>query len=148
MTTHNGAPPHNARQYIRHPSRMPIRFDLHGDLVHHDDYLCNVSEGGLCFATEIALDPGQAIHLTIPLLGQSYEADGQVAWCQKIGRGYEVGVRFLSPQDHFNVRMVEQLCHIEDYRQQVEHEEGRVLTSEQAAEEWVARFAESFPGMH
>lgn len=136
------------RRYIRHPSRMPIRFDLHGDLDRCDDYLRNVSEGGLCFATRFALDAGLPIRLMIPLLGQDYEIEGLVAWCRATAAGYEVGVRFLSPQDRFSARMVEQLCYIEDYRQQVEREEGRSLTSEQAAREWIARFAEQFPGLH
>ncbi len=136
------------RRYIRHPSRMPIRFDLHGDIDHRDEYLRNVSEGGVCFATAVALDPGQSIRLTIPLLGQSFQIDGSVAWCRKARSGYEVGVRFRSPQDRFSVRMVEQLCYIEDYRQQVARDEGRQLSSEEAANEWIARFAEHFPGLH
>ena len=136
------------RRYIRHPSRMPIRFDLHGDIDHRDEYLRNVSEGGVCFATEVALDPGQPIRLTIPLLGRSFEIDGSVAWCREANDGYEVGVRFRSPQDRFSARMVEQLCYIEDYRQQVMREEGRQLSSEEAANEWIERFAEHFPGLH
>ena len=136
------------RRYIRHPSRMPIRFDLQGDVDHRDEHLRNVSEGGVCFATEVALDPGQSIRLTIPLLGQSHEIDGMVAWCRRTPGSYEVGVRFRSPEDRFSARMVEQLCYIEDYRQQVAREEGRRLTSEEAAKEWIERFAEHFPGLH
>ena len=137
-----------ARRYIRHPSRIPIRFDLHSDVDHRDDYLRNVSEGGVCFATSVALESGQPIRLTIPVLGQDYEVDGRIAWCRETLYGFEVGVRFMTPQDRFSVRMVEQLCYIEDYRQQVEREEGRQLSSEQAAEEWIERFAEHFPGLH
>ena len=136
------------RRYIRHPSRMPIRFDLQGDVDHRDEYLRNVSEGGVCFVTEVALDPGQSIRLTIPLLGESYQIDGMVAWCRRSHSSYEVGVRFRSPQDRFSARMVEQLCYIEDYRQQVAREEGRRLTSEEAATEWIERYAEHFPGLH
>ena len=136
------------RRFIRHPSRMPIRFDLQGDVHGRDERLRNVSEGGVCFASAVELDPGHAIRLSIPLLGQVYEVDGCVAWCRPADRGFDVGVRFLSPQDRFCVRMVEQLCYIEDYRLQVQREEGRELDSEQAAEEWIARFAEHFPGLH
>lgn len=127
---------------------MPICFDLHGDAVRRDEYLRNVSEGGLCFVSAIALDPGLAIRLTIPVFGQQYEVDGKVAWCRPAPPGFEVGVGFYTPQDTFCVRMVEQLCYIEDYRLQVAREEGRELTSEQAAEEWIERFADRFPGLH
>lgn len=127
---------------------MPIRFVLQGDAAGRLDRLRNVGRGGLCFDTAVALDPGCAIRVTIPLLGEQYEADGLVAWCRAAGSRYEVGVRFLTPQDRFSVRMVEQLCYIEDYRQQVASDEGRELTSEEAAAEWIERFAEHFPGLH
>ena len=127
---------------------MPIRFELCGDLPWRDEYLRNVGEGGLCFATAIALDPDIAIRLTIPILGQQYVIEGAVVWCRPVAPGFEVGVRFFTPQDRFCVRMVEQLCYIEDYRRQVEAEEGRRLSSEQAAEEWIERFADQFPNLH
>ncbi len=140
--------PTTERRYIRHPSRMPIRFNLNGDLPRRDEYMRNVGEGGLCFATLVALDPGLPIRLVIPVFGQPFEIDGAVVWCRVAGRAYEVGVAFLTPQDQFCVRMLEQLCYIEDYRTQVEREEGRTLSSEQAAAEWVERFADKFPGLH
>lgn len=136
------------RRFIRHPSRLPIRFELQGDLPQRDDRLRNVSEGGLCFATELALDPGLPIRVTIPVFGQQFAIEGTVAWCREAAAGFEVGVHFVSRQDRFSVRMVEQLCYIEDYRMQVEREQGRRLTSEQAAQEWIERFAGQFPGLH
>jgi hypothetical protein len=41
--------------------------------------------------------------------------------------------------------MVDQLCHIEAYRKRVLAEQGRKLSSEAAAWEWVARYAAGFP---
>jgi hypothetical protein len=136
------------RRFIRHPSRMPIRFELRGSLPWREETLRNVSEGGLCFATAVALEADLAIRVTIPVLGEQYVIEGAVAWCRSVESGYEVGVRFFSPQDQFCVRMVEQLCYIEDYRLQVESEEGRCLSSEQAAQEWIDRFADQFPNLH
>lgn len=124
---------------------MPIRFELQGESPPRGDRLRNVSEGGVCFASGMALDAGIGIRLLIPVFGKQFEIDGIVAWCQPGSAGYEIGVRFLSPQDLFCIRMVEQLCYIEDYRLQVEREEGRRLSSEQAAEEWVEHFSRSFP---
>jgi hypothetical protein len=148
MKTDASHPRFVEREFIRHPSHMPIRFDLQGDSPQHDEKLRNVSEGGLCFRSEMALEPGLAIRITIPLLGQEYATDGIVAWCQQAQNGFEVGVRFVSKQERFCVRMVEQLCYIEDYRMQVERNEGRTLSSEQAACEWIERFADRFPSMH
>lgn len=41
--------------------------------------------------------------------------------------------------------MVEQVCYIENYRQEVLRKEGRQLDGEAAAREWIDRFAASFP---
>ena len=41
--------------------------------------------------------------------------------------------------------MVEQVCNIENYRRDVEQREGRKLTTEEAAKEWIKRDASSFP---
>lgn len=135
------------RRYIRHPSHMPIRFDLPDSMPRAEDFLRNVSEGGVCFASTARLEIGRPIRLRIPVLGETFEATGSIAWCRPAARGYEVGVAFDHRQDRFTVRMVEQLCYIEDYRARVEREEGRTLSSEQAAAEWVSRFADQFPGL-
>ena len=66
-------------------------------------------------------------------------------WCRPTPQGYDVGVAFDEAATLFAVRMVEQLCRIEEYRRRVAEEEGRQLSSEQAAEEWIRRYAASFP---
>ena len=96
-------------------------------------------------ATAVALDPGQPIRLTIPLLGQSFQIDGSVAWCRKAGRGFDVGVRFERDCSAFVMRMAEQICYIEQYRRDVRLREGRQLTSDESAAEWITRFAARFP---
>lgn len=133
------------RRFIRHPSRMPISFDLRNDNPPRDDYLRNVSDGGLCFASARPLDAGTPIRLGVPVFGERFEIDATVVWSREVGRGYEIGVAFEHQQDRFAIRMVEQLCYIEDYRIQVEREQGRTMSSEQAAREWVERFAGDFP---
>ena len=144
---HSGSE-HKERRFIRHPTGMPIRFELHGDLPQQGEHLRNVSEGGLCFSSTVALDQGLPIRIIIPLFGQQYQIEGAVAWSRPTAAGFDIGVRFFSQQDRFCVRMVEQLCYIEDYRRQVETEEGRRLSSEQAAAEWIERYAEHFPNLH
>ncbi|MCZ7563309.1 MAG: hypothetical protein M5U08_05410 [Burkholderiales bacterium] len=41
--------------------------------------------------------------------------------------------------------MVEQVCHIEEYRRAVARDEGRTLSTEEAAAEWIAEYAARFP---
>ena len=41
--------------------------------------------------------------------------------------------------------MVEQICHIEQYKQDVFEKDGRRLSGEQAALEWIEKYATDFP---
>ena len=47
----------------------------------------------------------------------------------------------------FGLRMVEQVCYIEQYRRDIELMEHRTIDSEHAAKEWVAKFGSSFPAL-
>jgi len=76
-----------------------------------------------------------------------FEARAQVAWCHREGDGFLVGVAFVERGDLFRARMVEQICHIEHYRAEVLTNEGRDLDGEQAAREWIQKFAVDFPGL-
>lgn len=145
------------RKYIRHPSRIPIDFQIDDTASPTIYQTKDVSQGGLCFQTDRPMPRGKKIRLRIPLAFQigvvreqgedqeRFEAEGVVAWCCKESGRYAVGVKFLDPGTRFGVRMVEQVCHIEHYRHDVLLEQGRELTSEEAAREWVERYAAEFP---
>jgi hypothetical protein len=134
------------RQFIRHPSDVPIEIQS----APGNDYVrrCtkNVSFGGLAFSSDAAIEPETIIALRFPYLKPAFEVPAaRVAWCQNDGNQYAVGVQFLNCEEAFRVRMIEQVCHIESYRRDVAQREGRELSSEEAALEWISRFASSFP---
>lgn len=133
------------RQFLRHPSDVPISYSLRDVVLSQSDYLRNIGEGGLCFTSRIPIAPGTSIHIEIPIAQPVFEADGVVVWCSSADRAFEVGVRFEGVDAEYGIRMVEQVCHIEHYRQQVLKREGRSLTSEEAALEWIQKYAERFP---
>ena len=58
---------------------------------------------------------------------------------------FRVGVVFENQNSEHHLRMVEQVCHIEYYRKQQAEDRGRKLSSEEAAQEWVALYAADFP---
>jgi len=138
------------RSYIRHPSSIPIGFQLESGggraPTTETEQALNVSKGGLAFLSRHPIAPGKVIRVRIPLVDPPFEALGHVAWCHQRADHYEIGMAFLDDADIFPARMVEQLCHIEAYRRRVRHDEGRALSSEEAAREWIERFAPHFPG--
>jgi len=128
---------------------VPIQVSL--DLVADDSAdledktLTNVSLGGLSFISKQPLKVGQNASVCIPILQQDNFLVGTVVWCEKSNDGYEIGIEFEGSKDVFRLRMIEQICHIEHYRKEVNLVEGRELSSEQAAKEWIKRYADDFP---
>ncbi len=138
--------PHAKRRFIRHPFDIPIEVEA-GIQARVSPTLRDVCDGGISFQTRQPARPGQRLRIRIPLLQPTFEAEGEVIWCEAAtAGGYEVGVSFLNPEDAYRARMMEQICHIEQYRREVEVGEGRQLNDREAAMEWIERYAPNFPG--
>ncbi len=133
------------REYIRHPAEIPIEFQLDSPSPNHNETLANISRGGLAFHSHTALTVGAVILIRIMLRQPAFQARARVAWCHTSDAGFDIGVELLDPDDAYRARMVEQLCHIEHYKQMVLHTQGRNLNGQEAALEWIDKFAEQFP---
>ncbi len=139
------------REFIRHPSDVPIQVSLEWVEEDCDDSgdqtITNVSLGGLAFVSEQSLEKMQRVRVSIPVLDQENHLVGNVVWCEKSKKGYEIGIEFERSRDIFRLRMIEQICHIEHYRKEVERIQGRELSSQEAAKEWISRYAGDFPAI-
>jgi len=133
------------RKFIRHPIDIPIEYSIGGSVDSVPPHLQNISEGGLCITTHQAVAAGSIICIKIGIQHPPFEAEGTVMWCHKKDDCYETGVKFDDDSVEYMVRMVEQVCHIEQYKNDALLKEGRTLSSEQAAKEWVKQNAEDFP---
>ncbi|WP_158269335.1 PilZ domain-containing protein [Saccharospirillum sp. MSK14-1] len=132
------------RQYIRHATDIPLSVQA-ADTSPPDARLKNFSCGGLSFCSDRAITLGQRLRLSIDIDEPPFEIDGQVVWCHVQDEQYLIGVCFHTDQDAFSVRMVEQLCRIEEYREKVQRTEGRDIDRDQAAREWIELHAAEFP---
>lgn len=134
------------RQFIRHPSDIPIEYCFTDRSVCLLDTINNVSIGGLSFQADQYIEPDSWLHLHIPVNEEHFETDAQVRWCQhREDTHYDVGVIFLTHNEAFSARMVEQVCQIELYKRDVLKNEGRELTGDEAAAEWIEKYANQFP---
>ena len=134
------------RSFIRHPSDIPIEYQMDsGGTGSSHECLHDIGHGGLSFSSSCELPVGAPITIRISHLQPAFEVEGRVAWCQWEAGVFSVGVSFLQAGDRFRVRMVEQICHIEHYKSEVLAAEGRVISGEQAACEWIDRYAGNFP---
>jgi len=131
------------REFIRHPVNVAIHISPQSDDVLEDISMSDIGEGGISFYTNVVFEQGSALSIKIPHVQPPFEALCVVCWQRDKGASFEVGVCFVDEDSRFRARMVEQVCHIEDYRRKV-IEEGRSLSSEEAASEWIAKFASNF----
>jgi len=138
------------RRHIRHVTGIPIEVTL--DFNHsyqvEDDSITNVSLGGLCFIASDRLALNESIQVRFPALNQEHSLDGKVVWCNKTVKGYEVGLEFDDPEEVEQLKTIEHICQIESFRQEQEKSAGRKLSSEQAAREWVSRYAGEFSALN
>ncbi len=130
------------RKFYRHPSEIPVEvWEVKEPAQQHASK--SLSIGGLAFICTSCWPPNTLIKIRLPLIKPIFEALVKVVWSRKRLGYFETGVVFISEEDAFKGRMVEQLCQIELYRQK-RRAEGCCLSEEEAALEWVERYAEHF----
>jgi hypothetical protein len=136
------------RAFIRHPSEFPIELCA---VAHSEqepggarDRLLDVSAGGLCCLSHCAYREGERVRVRIPVGEPGFSAEGTVAWCRPDQQRFRVGIAFSDAALAFSARMVEQVCHIERYHRHL-LDQGREVSEETAAAEWISKYAKSFP---
>ncbi|HEX2094119.1 MAG TPA: PilZ domain-containing protein [Longimicrobiaceae bacterium] len=133
------------REFLRHTVHVPLEIDRVADTTPTVEQGVNVSFGGLAFLSSACPAIGEILRLRIPTVEPPFEAQARVAWCRPEAEKFLVGVQFLDSTDAFQSRMVQQVCSIENYRREVQQTEGRDLTTQEAATEWIAKYAGRFP---
>ncbi|MDH3633803.1 MAG: PilZ domain-containing protein [Gammaproteobacteria bacterium] len=139
------------RKFIRHPAGVPIEVSLDWAEDENDETvdqtITNVSLGGLAFVSHKPIELLERVRICIPVLNEENYLVGNVVWCEKAGSGYEIGIEFEKSRDAFRLRMIEQICHIEHYRKEIARLEGRELNPQEAAKEWITKYAGEFPAL-
>ena len=99
---------------------------------------------GITYVTLLPCDRGRSVRITLEEIDPNFCVSGRIAWCKKHSDGYHIAIEFPTEEECYCVRMIEQLSQIEHYRRQAKHE-GRRLNYNEAAGEWIQKFAASFP---
>jgi FlaA1/EpsC-like NDP-sugar epimerase len=134
------------REYIRYLSDIPIMYNGDDAIAEQKVYLHNISIGGLSFRSPNGhIKQGTPIVVKIPFVTPTFKEKGIVAWCRK-NNGYNyIGVQFVDKDPGFRTRIVEQVCHIEQYKHKMLETEGRKLSGEEAAMMWMKKYARDSP---
>lgn len=145
MTAEEPARSNPRREFLRHTVDVPLEVDRVGESERLHEQSVNVSHGGLAFQSTVCPQVGEVLQIRIPSVSPPFEGRVRVAWCRPEAEDFLVGVQFLDKASGFRSRMVQQVCSIENYRKEVEEREGRLLTSQEAAAEWIERYGGRFP---
>jgi len=128
------------RRYFRHPVDVPIQVFLNQE---QEECTVDLGQGGMAFITNVRIEKGTVITIRIPFVSPPFEVNCVVCWQQEIAGYFETGVAFRDKETAFRARMVEQVCHIKAYHEK-QKQQGRLLTFEQSASEWINRYAADF----
>ena len=131
--------------FISHPERFPLQFRRLRFWERSKLELNKTSNIGLTFFSKEHQKPGSILEVTIPTRKETYQFLGKVVMVRESDNGYEIGIWLLNVEDAPKLRIIEQICHIELYLNDKRYKEGPFLSKEKLTEEWITRFAGSFP---
>lgn len=127
--------------FIRHPDEFPIELNIQESqpTPFHSAYFQLVCRSSQPFHY------GDSIAIKIPSVATHMEVKGTIESCKNSDNGYEIGIGFNNEDALMRIRMLEQLCYIQRYRAFVQSTEGRALSEQDAAIEWIGKYAHLFP---
>lgn len=131
-------------QQALNESTRQVRLQLTQDDHHASALLAGniVPQDCLLLSTQAAFAEGKPADLFVQFLTQCFHVGGTVQSCMPEEHGYQVCF-CLAHDDHLQTRMLLQLSRVEQYRHDMA-EQGRHLSIDEAAREWVSLFAEKF----
>jgi len=139
----------DGRRFMRHPTSIPLTCRRGGHASDCPGELRDASLGGVSFLSDDVFATGDVLDLAFPVRESTASFRGKVVWHQELGgsqaRRHAYGVLLCDPELLPRTRLLEQICHIEAYRATQARTRNRLLSSRQAAEEWIARYAARFP---
>jgi hypothetical protein len=136
----------NLEGFIHHPSAFPLTWRrIRWKRKNYNTPMEHQANIGLCFECEKYIKPGTLLELEITLRGEIQKFSGRVILVKNKGENFEIGVWLTSKEDASRIRIVEQICHIEAYLKLKRHYEGPFVSPDRVAQEWISRFASSFP---
>ena len=133
------------RKYLRHPIDIPIEFTISETKIKKSALTGNMSICGLCFKSFECVENDKLLTIKIPLINSNIRLQGRVVRCLIKNDHVEIGIEFINQNDIFAARMIEQICYIKQYQKDIAEQQGRNLTDEHAALEWISNHSAQFP---
>ena len=138
------------RRFYRHPISVPISLNSSDKKNEGRSHSLDVSLGGLSFVWPHRLSRGALVDVNITVKEKLFEIKSKVAYAKQDGETgqFRTGVCFTDYPSAFMARLAEEMLEIMEYRKNLRRELGREISEEDAAAEWIKRYADKFPGLN
>ena len=135
------------RSFFRHPINVPIQLRMESRSDNYVSESKDISLGGLCFIWPSKLTRGSLLTISIPVKEKVFDVRGRVAYSTpyKKSAQYRTGASLVDAPHAFKARLAEEVLHIIEYQKTLSRQLGYDLTEEEAAKQWVTKYAEKFP---
>lgn len=142
------------RSSVRYTIELPIRYRLLNESKQTPKtqrYLPypktkNISDAGLLFLSSQYFKIGSLLELTFPVKDRVFTMEGCVVHASRDAESglYRTGIYFPNPDHVFKVKLADQFRQIEQYRKTLTEEKGRIVSEEEAAQEWIEKHSSEF----
>ena len=135
------------RRFYRHPMSVPLMLSTAKEKNEGPSRSLDVSLGGLSFLWPRKLPKGSFIDINIAVQNKFFEIKSRVAYTtedRKTG-GFRTGVCFTDYPSAFMAKLAEEMLEILRYRKRLSRELGREIPEEEAASQWIQKYAARFP---
>lgn len=103
---------------------------------------------GVIFESDKYIKPGTSLEITVPLRNETEKFRGQVVLVCEDEDKYEIGLWLSHRADASRARIVEQVCHIENYLKEKKYRDGPYsINRDKIAEEWIINNASNVPSI-
>ena len=108
-----------------------------------------MSLGGLSFLWSQRLFKGSTVDVHIKVKNRLFEIKSKVAYVKEdpMTGKFRTGVCFTDYPSAFMARLVEEMLEILQYRKNLSRELGREVPEEEAASQWIKKYAAKFPSL-
>ena len=135
------------RRFYRHPISVPLSLSAAEETKEARSESLDVSLGGLSFLWPRKLPKGALVGVNIAVKDKLFEIKSKVAYTKedsKTGK-FRTGVSFTDYPSAFMARLAEEMLEILRYRKNLSRELGREIPEEEAASQWIRKYAARFP---
>ena len=128
----------------------PLEYEFAPRQLRERGRTVDISRGGLLFLSRRHLTPGRTIILKLPLKNRLFKVRARVVHVQHDKEDpdlFSIGVSFLKYSDAFEVKLVEQIYLMDEYRSMRTLQLGRDVSFREASLEWVKSYSKKFDEM-